>query len=366
MKKINLLLGKISKSMEFKEILKKRVNEILKISKNKKKLSGFIIGNTSKIETKDEYFFTPIRTTEKMVFTGIIVFSERYAKMAAQYIDGKVNYIIVDAEKKIPPKKNGKPSNIERRVKEIIKKTKLWFFKGNDLTVDAVDILLTFLMKNDLRGIGGKKIAIIGAGNIGAKIALSMVERGAKVFLTRKNFNKLKKITETLNSIKPIYTKEKILPIKKNLVAMQSADIIIGATNGKPVIDKEILSKIKKRSIIVDVGKGTVYKDALSFAIKKKINIYRVDISAALNGFINKSLMIEKMKLEKLSRRKIRGETLVSGGLLGDYEEIIVDNVSKPTLIYGMSDGHGDFLRTLSENQKSRVLKMRNFFKNKY
>ena len=134
---------------------------------------------------------------------------------------------------------------------------------------------LTFLMKNDLRGIGGKKIAILGAGNIGAKIALSMVERGAKVFLTRKNFNKLKKITETLNSIKPIYTKEKILPIKKNLVAMKSADIIIGATNGKPVIDKEILSKIKKRSIIVDVGKGTVYKDALSFAIKKKINIYR-------------------------------------------------------------------------------------------
>ena len=68
-----------------------------------------------------------------MVFTGIIVFSERYAKIAAQYIDGKVNYIIVDAEKKIPPKKNGKPSNIERRVKEVIKKTKLWFFKGNDL-----------------------------------------------------------------------------------------------------------------------------------------------------------------------------------------------------------------------------------------
>ena len=47
-------------------------------------------------------------------------------------------------------------------------------------------------MKKDLRGIGGKNVAIIGAGNIGTKISLLMVERGAKVLLTRNNFYKLK------------------------------------------------------------------------------------------------------------------------------------------------------------------------------
>jgi hypothetical protein len=341
--------------MNFRNKLKDRIKKIIAISKNKKKLSGFIIGNTTKIEQSDDYFFTPLRTTEKMVYAGIIVFSEKYAKLATKYIDGKTDYILVDAEKKIPPKKNGKPSNIERRVKENLKKSKLWFFKGNDLTVDAVDILLTFLMKNDLRGIGGKKIAIIGAGNIGTKIALLMVERGAKVFITRKSYDKLKNLTNTLNSIKPIYTKEKIVPIRDNITAMSSADIIIGTTNGKAVINKDILSKVKAKTIIVDVGKGTVFKDALTYAIKKKINIYRVDISAALNGFINKSLMIEKMKLEKLGRRKVLKETLVSGGLLGDYEEIIVDNVSKPNLVYGMSDGSGDFLRNLDKSQKERI-----------
>ena len=49
-------------------------------------------------------------------------------------------------------------------------------------------------MKKDLRGIGGKNVAIIGAGNIGTKISLLMVERGAKVLLTRNNFYKLKKL----------------------------------------------------------------------------------------------------------------------------------------------------------------------------
>lgn len=76
--------------------------------------------------------------------------------------------------------------------------------------------------------------------------------------------------------------------------------------------------------------------------------------------------MIEKMKMEKLSRRRIADETLVSGGLLGDYEEIIVDNVSKPSLIYGMSNGNGDFIRTLNANQQDRVSKIKNYFKIRY
>ena len=43
--------------------------------------------------------------------------------------------------KKLPLKK-WEPFNIERKAKENLKK-KAIVFKGNDLTVDAVDILLT-------------------------------------------------------------------------------------------------------------------------------------------------------------------------------------------------------------------------------
>jgi len=218
-------------------------------------------------------------------------------------------------------------------------------------------------MKKDLRGIGGKKIAVLGAGNIGTKISLLMVERGAKVFLTRKNFKKLNGTVETLNSIKPIYTREKVNPVKDNFKAIRSADIIIGATNGKPVISKRMLLQLSRKTIIIDVGKGTLHKDALSYAVKCGINIYRVDVSAALNGFINKSLMIENMNLEKLGRRKIFGETIVSGGLLGNFEEIIVDDIRKPKFVYGLSDGNGDFLRNLNKGQRRKILKIRKYFK---
>ena len=191
--------------MIFQKQLKKSIDNIIKLSQKKRKFSGFTIGNTTKIDNKN-YFFTPIRDTEKIIFTGIVLYSEHLAKVVAKYIDGKVDYVLVDAEKKISPKINRRknywePANIERRVREVIKISNLWIYKGNDLAVDAVDILITFLTKNNLRGIGGKKITILGAGNIGSKLALFLVERGTKVFLTRRNKTKLKQIEkkESLN-----------------------------------------------------------------------------------------------------------------------------------------------------------------------
>ena len=107
-----------------------------------------MIGNTSKLE-KGGFYFTPLREMNSMIISGAIVYSEKYAKIAAKYLDGKVDYVLVDAEKKISPKINGKPSNIERRVREILKKSKMWIYKGNDLTVDAIDIFLTNLLQKE-------------------------------------------------------------------------------------------------------------------------------------------------------------------------------------------------------------------------
>ena len=67
--------------------LKKSIDNIIKLSQKKRKFSGFTIGNTTKIDNKN-YFFTPIRDTEKIIFTGIVLYSEHLAKVVAKYIDG--------------------------------------------------------------------------------------------------------------------------------------------------------------------------------------------------------------------------------------------------------------------------------------
>ena len=53
----------------------------------------------------------------------------------------------------------------------------------------------------DLRGVSGKKIGIIGCGNIGSKIALNLTEQGAKVNLNRRNIKKLDTIIKDKKSL---------------------------------------------------------------------------------------------------------------------------------------------------------------------
>tara|TARA_B100002051_G_C16736263_1_gene641412 strand:- start:1588 stop:2661 length:1074 start_codon:yes stop_codon:yes gene_type:complete len=350
--------------MDFKEILKQKINELMLMSKRQNKLSGFMIGNTSK-KDKNKFYFTPLRETKPMILSGLIVYSEKYAKLAAKYLDGKIDYVLVDAEKKIPPKANGDPSNIERRVKEILKKTKMWIYKGNDLTIDAIDIFLTHLLKENLRGIGGKKVLIIGAGNIGFKIALQMIERGAKVFLCARNFKKLNLKVDALNLIKPIHTVEKVIPIqyKKVKNVINTLDIVIGATNGKPVITEDFLKNLKRDSILIDLGKGTFYNKALNYANQKNKKIYRVDISAALEGQINKLLMFATVKNNNFKKKKLMGTNLISSGLLGGEGDIVLDDVNKPKRILGICDGKGDFVRNLSSLQKKKLSKINRYLK---
>jgi hypothetical protein len=330
------------------------IQKIKKISLERKLKSGFTLGNTSKAYS-GKYYITPIRITNKMVSAGVIVYSESEAIKILKKIDGKINYILVDAEKKIPIKysiSGRKFVNIERLARETTKKSELWIYKGNDLALEAIDMFLTYVTKNELRGLGNKKIAIIGGGNLGSKLALRLVERGAKVFLTRRNKLKLKKIVEAINLIKPINTESKVVGLSNNIKAAKNADILIATNDGKKIITEKIIKNLKNNSILMDAGRGTILGRGLALALKKDINVYRVDINAAFEGLTSTLFYLNDVLKKKLGRKILNGEKIVSGGLLAKKNEFVVDNIFKPKFFYGVGDGHGDFIRKIKNNKK--------------
>ncbi len=71
------------------------------------------------------------------------------------------------------------------------------------------------------------------------------------------------------------------------LQASLFSDAIIGCTNGKPVITWEMIQSMNSDGIVIDVGKGSIFKDAVQQSIKYKIPIYRCDISSAIDGVIS-------------------------------------------------------------------------------
>ena len=95
------------------------------------------------------------------------------------------------------------------------------------LQINAAENLIEARFKKEIRNISGKKILIFGTGNIGFKLGLRLIERGAAVYLFRRNKEKLKKICELINLHKPKGTDIKAKAIYKLKNNFKKYDVIV-------------------------------------------------------------------------------------------------------------------------------------------
>ena len=327
-----------------------KVREVLKTIQEIGALEGkstvFIIANTTKQEDMDLYTI-PVRNYAQVVTSGVVVFSEDAAKIAAKIADGLVDYIFVDAEKKIP-NSGLKPEalvNIERAAKSEIHNSMFISYKANDLTVDAADSFVSEYFSRQASGVGGKHVAIIGAGNIGSKLAVKLVERGAEVFLFRRDVDKLNLTVSYINSIKSQNTAARAHASTSILNACNNTDIVIGATNGTAVIDSGLIDVAPSYSLILDIGKGSISEDAIQKFELCGIDTYRLSVESALEGMIVALIATKTTLSEKTGRRMYYGIRIVSGGLVARKGEIVVDDYNNPKHVYGIGNGYGDFNR---------------------
>ena len=332
------------------------IKEIAVTGEKESKKTVFLIGNTAKIENS-EFYLTPIRNYDQVVLSGAIVYSEEIARKIARKIDGIIDYVFVDAEKKISNKYSisGEPGNIERTVKEIIKKSVLISYKSNDLTVDATDAFISEYFSKDIVGIGGKKIAIIGVGNIGSKLAQKLVERGANVTLYRRNRDKLNLIVKQINTTKSKYTVAQASSSLSVNEACKNADILIGVTDGIPVIDDSIINNLPIDSLLIDIGKGSISEKAIKKANSRNLALYRLSIESALEGMVVSLISTHNILKKRTGRGKYHKINVVSGGLLARADEIVVDDYRKPKLIYGIGNGFGDFMRNPDKQMEKKL-----------
>ena len=332
---------------------------MIAIAKKEGKLTGFCIGNTTKVDTHG-LFFSPIRNTKQLVAGSVIVYEAHHSEEIARIVDGRVQYILVDTEKKVGPDPKtsygiGDMGNIEGAVRDAIQHSTLLTYKGNDLTVNSIDCALSQLMTSPIQSMGGKKVTIIGAGNLGAKLALKLVERGAHVVITRRNKKKLEVIVQALNYIKPGNTVAVVEGMTDNELAARDAHLLIGMAVGPPVITETMVSSLAKNAIIMDGGKGCLHPLAVQRAQQRQLKIFRVDIRSGFEGEVAMLLEMHQLLKHTVGRRQFDGIPVVSGGLFAWKDEIVVDNIHHPTAIFGIADGQGDFMRQLSQEQSRNL-----------
>ena len=369
---------------EWQNVIKAYSLEILRILKKNQKVFYSISSVSS--DTKINPYTTPIRLSGDKLIAGCIVGSQIEALIVANCVESSIDYLLLDVEKKIPIQniphekifqafnfkkalyiENSKTAsdvefgNISSAVRITFPSQKIISYKPNDLTVESVWFFLSHKFKN----FANLKIAIVGSGNIGFKLALKLVESGSYVSLNRRDKVLGLQLASTINSIKPKNTLASAVYYEDPVRACALCDVVIGT--GKTdslIINESMVSVIVKGGILVDCGKGNITESAIDYAYELGLKIYRSDVTSGIISFVDHAIMIKKIINNKTGRKLLKdGIYIISGGIYGRLGDIIVDNFESPKVIYGMADGRGKLIEKLTNYQSKKMKYVSNYLK---
>jgi len=320
-----------------------------------------------------ESYSTPVRIYKEYFIFGCIVFDEKILPEIINIIDGNVDHILVDSEKKLDLdllyEKNIEENTLEindvltgnlaRIVFELANKSPVSEYKPNDLTVDAAWSLLSKKMGY----LSGKKASVIGAGNIGSKLALKLVESGVEVAMYRRDFHTCSIIANAINLIKPNNTLASAYASRNKVNACFMSDIIIGSSSSNSIITKKLLSVAKRNVFILDVGKGNISTEGLECGKKAKLDMVRLDVTPNLITTVVNSIETYDMCQKNFGRKKIKDSIyIVSGGYYGELNDIVVDSIHSPKLVYGIADGRGNIINKPNKIQSNLISEFKDFY----
>ena len=333
---------------DLKKSIINRIDELIDLKGDLNKKIVFTVGNT-RVFDSSSFYLTPTRLIDDLLISGIVLFSETEGSIVFNLLDGKVDFIFVDCEKKSKNNKNGF-FNIERLSVELITKSKLYFYKGNDVTVDSIDSFIFQFYKSSNQLLGGKNILVVGIGNVGFKIALKLVERGVNVFLKSRDYSKAKLLADTINLIKPLET---ISSVKCYLPKLEYNAVIL--SHLKPLADNDdVIDTLNSQALMIDVGKGCLTNHQINLLNDKNIVSYRLDIGETFINQIKLTLSgVKKFNIPK-SKKLLDGYSLIEPGIIGKENDVVIDSIKNPKVIYGICNGIGGLTTNIN---KSEILK---------
>ena len=271
-----------------------------------------------------------LRLAEGILAGNLILRETASLPEIIKHFDGLVSRFFIDCEVKAGV-------NLGAAALGLIPDGKRHFFKPNDFTVEAADEWVAQRMPN----LVGSRVAIIGAGNIGSKLAMRLAERGCKVQLVARRIPSIAATVQGLNAI--LRGSGSVFASSSIAEACAGADIIIGCTPGTAVIDTEAVES-SQALFLLDVGNGCFTRGAIAAAQERGLLLEVLSPTAGWEGFLRRYVATRKLQ-QGLGRRQIdSGVWIVSRGIMGAAGDVLVDDISQPARVIGVCNGMGDLL----------------------
>lgn len=320
-------------NLDFKEVFEKHGGaetgpiardialEMMALSKKTGKPTVFTLALT-RDKLRKETVFPFLRQNKTYVIGNAEAANLSQAKTVATAIDGLVDVVLIDL------------ALCGQGLEETLKKSKFISYRDDDALIRAVDAIVDRLA-GDLRG---KRVLILGELNRGAKLALNLAERGARIKLVVDSDQR-----EVIQSALTAITGGAI-ECATDVTAGDTADVLVAVGPDGETVDETILGFLPDKALVVDAGPGCIQGSAVPYALSKGLDLLRIDMRAGLAGEIVNVLETDELIERIMGRREIAGVTVVAGGVIGTYGDIVVDCASEPTRVIGVADGRGQLL----------------------
>jgi len=216
------------------------------------------------------------------------------------------NWVAIDCDHKLP-----ESAAIVRAAKTIVAPERLLFYSDNQVWVDSA---LDMVQRLE-RGLSGKAIVLCGAGPLAESLAFLLPRIGATV-------------VAPASGDSPI-----------------AASIVLGASQKDASIDATLIDRLPPAASVYDLGIGNLTIEAAERARVRGFSLYRLDNRAGISSAIVRLLETDNMVTTLMGRARLRDVEIVAGGLLAPAGAVIVDDIRRPSMIFGVADGAGRFKR---------------------
>ena len=262
-------------------------------------------------------------------------------------VDGTVDTLMVDAE--IKPYQKESLVSIARSCAN---KSRVFGYRDSDVWIRSIEQCIEAMLK----GLYGRKVAVIGSDNHALKMSFVLLERGAKVCIMLPNETAPYKYEDILKLFGGY--KGNVHVINYQEEDFIGTEVVVQFEKSDHGINQTMIEKMSDVEVIFDAGIGCLSAEAITYANARGIKVVRPDMRAALAAEIQSVAGAHRVVGELMGRREINGVKVVGGGLIGSRGELIVDSVSNPSKVVGVSDGHGKVIYERQEEYIDNIEKV--------
>jgi hypothetical protein len=248
-------------------------------------------------------WFPPVRES----IANIMAFAELGLASDAEsvlFAADRFNWIAIDCDHKLP-----ESAAIVAAARARVDKSRLLFYSDNQVWFDSAFDMVQRLE----RGVSGKAVVLCGSGHVADALAFALPRVGASVVTPDGGGS----------------------PI--------AASIVLGASQKRESIDQALIARLPADASVYDVGIGNLTIEAAELARARGLRLYRVDNRAGVSSAMVRLLETDYMATKVMGRMRLRDIEVVAGGLLAPAGAVIVDDICRPTMIFGVADGRGRF-----------------------